>query len=408
MDKLTPLRLQHSKRKEESAIRDCRRCGTPLDPNSKYCIGCGALQSSPNPEIVPDRPLSPMANSPMPELLPQSSSAPLPSPPVHSPLPPLHSEPQSVEIPAIGPIPSAHPADTSDQAGSDELSELLVDRRHRLHPLPISIAATVLLLAILIGALYWAGVIFNSDNATSNAEPVAVAETPFPTVVEIFETETPVDDVEDSADPDSSEAPPDGQSLEELEGIEVSELMNNYQQAWLQAMNERSMEPLLPHLTLPASVSDENSVYHIVEAEIYGNLTPSGTRLGGLARYSPENNESIVYDMPSYMVSESVKVSDDKYQLRISKRVRREATVLVDRNKPELGTYPPLTTFKETSYTYNVIRLNGSWKVQSIEDGSTAPPVCYADESFTLKYERKDGKTTAQNGNCPGLAPNER
>ena len=398
---MAPKRQQQSKRKEESTIRDCRRCGTPLDPNSKYCIGCGALQSSSNPEIVPDQPLPPVANSPMPELLPLSSSAPLPPPPVYSPLPPLHTEPQSVEIPAFEPIPSAHPTDKLDQANSEELSELLAERRHRFRPLYFSIAAFVLLLAILLGALYWAGSIFQSDDATSNSGPtaVAVAETPSPIVIDIVETETPVAE---------AEAPSNGPSLEELEGDEVSELMDNYQQAWVQAMNERSMEPLLPYVTLPASVSDEYSVYNIVEAEILGDLTPSGTRLGGLVRYSPDNDESIVYDMPVYIVSESAKVSEDMYQLRINKRVRRDATVLVNRSKPELGTYPPLTTFKETSYTYNIVRENGVWKVESIEDGSSAPPVCYADESFTLKYERKDGKSTVQNGNCPGLAPNER
>ncbi len=407
---MPPLRQQRTRRKEESAIRDCRRCGTPLDPNSKYCIGCGALQSSSNPEIVPERPLQPTTSSPMPEPPPQS--APLASPPVYSPLPPLHSEPQRVEIPALEPIPSAQPADISesesDPPDSAERSELLAESRHRYHPISIWIMAIVLFLAIILGGLYWAGVDFKSDFAPSNGTPAATAPIkPSPTIIDIVDKETPAYEI-DSAGTDPSEAPSDGLSLDELEASEVSELMDNYQLAWVQAMNERSMDPLLPYVTEPVSTSDENSVFYIVEAEIYGELTPSGTRRGGLVRYSPENDESIVYAMPVYTLNESFKVSEDKYQLRISKRVRRDATVLVDRNKPELGTYPPLTTFKETSYTYNVVNMNGAWKVQSIEDGSSAPPVCYADESFTLKYARKDGKTTAQNGNCPGLPPNER
>ncbi|MBO9597395.1 MAG: hypothetical protein J7559_06200 [Cohnella sp.] len=340
----------------------------------------------------------------MPELPPRS--APLPSPPVYSPLPPLPAEPQTVEIQALS--QTAHTADRSDSTGSAEWSELLAERRHKFQPRWIWIAAIVLLLAIVLGALYWVGIGSRSDRASSHAIPdTAIAMTPSPSIIDIVETEIPVDEG-DSADSGSSEAPSEERSLEELEGAEVSELMDNYQRAWVQAMNDRSMEPLLPYVTQPVSASDDHSVYNIVEAEIYGGLTPSGTRLGGLARYSPENDESIVYDMPAYILNGSIKVSDDKYQLHVSKRVRRDATVLVNRNKPELGTYPPLTTFKETSYTYNVIRENGAWKVQSIEDGSSAPPVCYADESFTLKYERKDGKTAAQTGNCPGLAPNER
>lgn len=343
-----------------------------------------------------------MASSPMPELLPQSSPAPLPSPPAYSPLPPLQSEPRPIEVQTLNPIASDPPEVTSNQVGSAEWSELLTERRSRFHPLFPSVAAIVLLLAIALGALYFSG----TDDAASNAIPND-AVTPSAEITDIGESETSADEVE-SIGSDSSKAPLDEPSLEELEGNEVSELMDNYQWAWLQAMNDRSMEPLLPYVTQPVGASEDHSVYNIVEAEIFGDLTPHGTRLGGLARYSPENNESIVYEMPAYILNESVKVSDDKYQLRISKRVRRDATVLVDRNEPELGTYPPLTTFKETSYTYNVVRDNGAWKVHSIEDGSAAPPVCYASESFTVKYERKDGIITAQNGNCPGLAPDER
>lgn len=288
------------------------------------------------------------------------------------------------------------------------MSELLAGRRGRFQPLYVVLAAIVLLLAIMLGALYWAGVAFHSDGAPSNALPAtAVSVTPSPTTIDNVESETTVD-VDNSADTDPSEVPSDESSFEDLEGNEVSKLMDNYQRGWVQAMNDRSIEPILPYVTLPDSVSDENSVYNIVETEIFGDLTPSGSRVGGLARYSPENNESIVYDMPNYILTESVKVSDEKYQLLISKRVRRDATVLVDRDKPELGTYPPLTTFKETTYAYNVVREDGVWKVHSIEDGFAGPPVCYADESFTLKYERKDGKASVKNGNCPGFAANER
>lgn len=320
----------------------------------------------------------------------------------------MRSDPQPAAIVAPEPIPSVPSTESYDQVGPAEMSELLTERRGPIHPLYTTLAAIVLLLAIMLGALYFSGIEFGSGGASSNTLPTAAAYvTPSETTAAVGESEAPIAE-EGSPAPESSASPPDGLSPEELEGREVSELMDNYQQAWVDAMNDRSMEPLLPYVTHPVSASEENSVYNIVEAEIYGDLTPSGTRLGGLARYSPENDESIVYGMPTYMLNESVKISDDKYQMRINKRVRRDATVLVNRNKPELGTFPPLTTFKETSYTYNVVRANGAWKVQSIEEGSSAPPVCYADESFTSKYERKDGKTTAQNGNCPGLAPSDR
>lgn len=337
----------------------------------------------------------------MPELLPQSSSVPLPSSPAYSPLPPVHSVPRPSETPTLNPIASAPPEVTS-QVGSSELSELLAKRRSRFHPIYTTVAAFVLLLAIALVVLY----LSRTDDASSIAIPNDTV-TPSAEITDSGESETSVDEV-GSSNSDSTNAPSEEPSPEELERNEVSELMDNYQRAWVHAMNDRSMESLLPYVTLPNSASDENSVYRIVETEIYGDLTPSGTRLGGLAHYSPENDESIVYDMPAYILNESVKVSDDKYQLLISKRVRRDATVLVNRNKPELGTYPPLTTFKETSYTYNVVRENGAWKVHSIEDSSATPPVCYADVNFTVKYERRDGKVTTRNGNCPGLGSNER
>lgn len=264
------------------------------------------------------------------------------------------------------------------------------------------------MLAIILGVLYSTGIDFKNKVSPSNASPstdvASESERPSAAVTD-SESETPTSE-EETADSDPSDAPANELSPEALEGREVSELMNDYQLAWLQAMNDRSMEPLLPYVTKPDNAAEGNSVYNIVEAEIFGDLTPSGLRVGGLVRYLPESKESVIYELSEYKLFESVKVSEDRYKLRIEKRVRRDAAVLVNRKKPELGTYPPLTTYKETTYTYNVVREDEVWKIQSIDDATI--PVCYADSSYTVIYERMDGKTLPSNGNCPGLAPSER
>ncbi|MFC5529004.1 vWA domain-containing protein [Cohnella yongneupensis] len=190
-----------------------------------------------------------------------------------------------------------------------------------------------------------------------------------------------------------------------LDNRDVSDAMQKYQIAWSQAMNARSMDPLVPYVTLPLDALDKNSVYNIVDAQINGDITSSGSRSGGLVNL--KYDESVVYNIPDYKLVDANKVSNDLYQLRVEKRVQRDATVLVNRNKPELGTYPPLTTYKETAYTYNVVRDDGAWKVQSVEEENVVP-VCYMDSTYTEKYDRQDHANTQANGNCPGVAPKER
>src|SRR5690554_6776184 len=115
--------------------------------------------------------------------------------------------------------------------------------------------------------------------------------------------------------------------------------------------------------------------------------------------------EVLFYAIPDYKLLDAEKVSDEHYKLRIQKRVQRDAYLLKNQNDPSKGFFPPLTTFKETAYTYNVIKQNNVWLVDYVED--EAVPICYNDNTYTTKYERKDGKTTTS-GNCPGIGESER
>ncbi|EFM10625.1 von Willebrand factor type A [Paenibacillus curdlanolyticus YK9] len=192
-----------------------------------------------------------------------------------------------------------------------------------------------------------------------------------------------------------------------LDNRQVSEAMQNYQIAWSQAMNAHSMDPLLPYVTTTTNAKDKSSVFNIVDVQINGDIQPGGTRTGGLVNLRTEYGEYVNYDIPDYKLVSAKKISDDRYQLRVEKRVRRDALLLVNHNQAALGLYDPLTTFKETAYTYNVIKSNGAWKVSTVEDDE-AVPVCYVDASYQEKYVRADGKSSKTSGNCPGAASNER
>ncbi|MWC27715.1 VWA domain-containing protein [Paenibacillus sp. MMS18-CY102] len=192
-----------------------------------------------------------------------------------------------------------------------------------------------------------------------------------------------------------------------LDNRQVSEAMQNYQIAWSQAMNAHSMDPLLPYITTTTNTKDKSSVFNIVDVQINGDIQPGGTRTGGLVNLRTEYGEYVNYAIPDYKLVSAKKISDDRYQLRVEKRVRRDALLLVNHNQAALGLYDPLTTFKETAYTYNVVKSNGAWKVSTVEDDE-AVPVCYVDASYQEKYVRDDRKSSKTSGNCPGAASNER
>lgn len=191
-----------------------------------------------------------------------------------------------------------------------------------------------------------------------------------------------------------------------LNDYEVADVMQKYQIAWSEAMNQHDISPILPYVTQNRPETDKKSVYNIVYEQIYGTLTSSGNRIGGLINVNSMYGEELIYQIPDYALVDAEKVSDEHYRLRIQKRVQRDATLLKNRNNPSLGFNSSLTTYKETAYTYNVIKVNGTWVIDTVDD--EAVPICYKDSTYTEKYQRKDGKSSKTNGNCPGVPEGER
>jgi len=141
----------------------------------------------------------------------------------------------------------------------------------------------------------------------------------------------------------------------------VALAMELYQTHWSSAMSAADMSILTPYVVVDSQ--SPNAVYKVtnIQVQSLSQLKKDGTEME--------------YATPVYETLDSQKISDTHYQLQISKRVKRTV---------QKGGKTTSTTFKETAYTYNLIKEDDNWLVDSTVE-SSVPETCYTDETYTVK-----------------------
>lgn len=140
---------------------------------------------------------------------------------------------------------------------------------------------------------------------------------------------------------------------------DVARVMEMYQVNWSAAMSSGDMSYLEPYVV--AGSSSANNVYGIVQKQVKS------------LNEARQTGSYYEFGIPIYQMIDATKVSDNKYQLKVKKHFTRTST----HNGKTGG-----TVFKETAYTYNVVKQQGNWLVDSTVE-SKVPEVCYTDDSFS-------------------------
>lgn len=140
---------------------------------------------------------------------------------------------------------------------------------------------------------------------------------------------------------------------------DVARVMEMYQVNWSAAMSSGDMSYLEPYVVVGSS--SPNNVYGIVQKQVKS------------LNEARQTGSYYEFGIPIYQMIDAKKVSDNKYQLKVKKHFTRTST----HNGKTGG-----TVFKETAYTYNVVKQQGNWLVDSTVE-SKVPEVCYTDDSFS-------------------------
>ncbi|MDQ0194136.1 VWA domain-containing protein [Paenibacillus wynnii] len=146
-----------------------------------------------------------------------------------------------------------------------------------------------------------------------------------------------------------------------LDDPDVATAMEMYQINWSAAMSSGDISYLSPYVTVNSQSA--NSVYNIVLNQV--NSINEAKNTGSYFEF----------DVPIYRLEDALKVTPEHYQLKLKKRFKR--TVY------ENGSIEN-TAFKETAYTYNVVKQDNSWLVDSTVE-SKVPEICYVDDTYLTK-----------------------
>ena len=173
----------------------CPQCGTPVVPESRFCVECGHALSvdggtQPTPPAAASPPAAPPPVQPIP---PANQPAPPPTPPAHQPIPPT---PQRIP-PAAAPPPS---------------------RKRSLAPLILGIGALLLTLLLVMAGAAWLLTRGDDDDPVAD-EPTAVSDAvvlepaalevpdPFTDTVAVNETALPPLGPEETEETEETEEP---------------------------------------------------------------------------------------------------------------------------------------------------------------------------------------------------------
>lgn len=144
-----------------------------------------------------------------------------------------------------------------------------------------------------------------------------------------------------------------------IDDPEVARAMDNYQINWSASMSSGDISYLQPYVTY--DTTSKNAVYKIVNDQLIA------------LNQAKANGSETTFSTPVYKLLDAKKVKDDLYQLQITKYFKRS----IYKN----GALSD-TTYKSTSYTYNVVKQDGVWLVDSTEE-TKVPETCYIGETYT-------------------------
>lgn len=144
-----------------------------------------------------------------------------------------------------------------------------------------------------------------------------------------------------------------------IDDPEVARAMENYQINWSASMSSGDISYLQPYVTY--DTTSKNAVYKIVNDQLIA------------LNQAKANGSETTFSIPIYKLLDAKKVSDDLYQLQVTKYFKR--TIYKNGALSD-------TAYKSTSYTYNVVKQNGVWLVDSTEE-TKVPETCYIDETYT-------------------------
>ncbi|WEK54813.1 MAG: VWA domain-containing protein [Candidatus Cohnella colombiensis] len=139
----------------------------------------------------------------------------------------------------------------------------------------------------------------------------------------------------------------------------VARVMENYQVNWSVSMSSGDISYLVPYVTY--DTTSKKAVYKVVNDQL-------------VALNDAKSKGSVTtFGVPIYHLIDAKKVSESLYQLQLKKYFKRTIAkqgVITD------------TRFKSTAYTYNIVKQNGVWLVDSTEE-SNSSETCYTDDTYS-------------------------
>lgn len=139
----------------------------------------------------------------------------------------------------------------------------------------------------------------------------------------------------------------------------VARAMENYQMNWSASMSSGDISYLVPYVVYDNT--SKTAVYKIV----YDQLISLND--------AKANGSETTFSVPVYKLLDANKVSESLYQLKVNKYFKR--TIVNNGSVSSIR-------YKSTAYTYNVVKENGTWLVESTVE-TKVPEICYTDETYS-------------------------